>query len=261
MPLMTGRQAFLEILHAAGVEYIIGNPGTTELPLMDVLPEGISKGLAARMAVESLKDAVSFAGIGSQVNQSHFLPSMDALPRLLNVLCQGDFPRAQEQHSPGQFGPGATFWPSTALPAAVREHVCRASSLTRIHLFQFIQEQQIIIMRSGHTFQAIRRRAPMFHTAGLTPDAGAHESDRSFPLTGGAAQVNTAAFTPERHQQGSRKSHAACQQETAIAGAETGNFFLPFLERTLLPVAFDGVLQPLQGNLLIVWALAKGGIR
>src|SRR5574341_1345491 len=37
MPLMAGRQAFLEILHAAGVEYIIGNPGTTELPLMDVL--------------------------------------------------------------------------------------------------------------------------------------------------------------------------------------------------------------------------------
>jgi len=39
MPVMAGRQAFLEILHAAGVEYIIGNPGTTELPLMDVLPD------------------------------------------------------------------------------------------------------------------------------------------------------------------------------------------------------------------------------
>jgi benzoylformate decarboxylase len=35
---MAGRQAFLEILRAAGVEFIIGNPGTTELPLMDVLP-------------------------------------------------------------------------------------------------------------------------------------------------------------------------------------------------------------------------------
>jgi Thiamine pyrophosphate enzyme, N-terminal TPP binding domain len=37
MPLMAGRQAFLEILRAVGVEYIIGNPGTTKLPLMDVL--------------------------------------------------------------------------------------------------------------------------------------------------------------------------------------------------------------------------------
>jgi benzoylformate decarboxylase len=34
---MAGRQAFLEILRAAGVTHIIGNPGTTELPLMDIL--------------------------------------------------------------------------------------------------------------------------------------------------------------------------------------------------------------------------------
>jgi benzoylformate decarboxylase len=34
---MAGRQAFLDILRAAGVEHIFGNPGTTELPLMDIL--------------------------------------------------------------------------------------------------------------------------------------------------------------------------------------------------------------------------------
>lgn len=39
MPVMAGRQAFLDILRASGVEYIFGNPGTTELPLMDVLPD------------------------------------------------------------------------------------------------------------------------------------------------------------------------------------------------------------------------------
>jgi benzoylformate decarboxylase len=37
MRTMAGRQAFLEILRVAGVEYLIGNPGTTELPLMDIL--------------------------------------------------------------------------------------------------------------------------------------------------------------------------------------------------------------------------------
>lgn len=37
MDTMAGRQAFLEILRAAGVEYILGNPGTIELPLMDIL--------------------------------------------------------------------------------------------------------------------------------------------------------------------------------------------------------------------------------
>lgn len=34
---MTGIEAFLEVLHRAGVAHIFGNPGTTELPLMDAL--------------------------------------------------------------------------------------------------------------------------------------------------------------------------------------------------------------------------------
>ncbi len=37
MPLISGRQAFLEILKQEGVQYIFGNPGSTELPLMDAL--------------------------------------------------------------------------------------------------------------------------------------------------------------------------------------------------------------------------------
>ena len=37
MPVMTGKRAFLEILRQEGVEIIFGNPGTTELPLMDAL--------------------------------------------------------------------------------------------------------------------------------------------------------------------------------------------------------------------------------
>jgi benzoylformate decarboxylase len=37
MPVITGRHAFLEVLRQEGVEYIFGNPGTTELPLMDAL--------------------------------------------------------------------------------------------------------------------------------------------------------------------------------------------------------------------------------
>jgi benzoylformate decarboxylase len=35
--IMTGIEAFLEVLARAGVKYIFGNPGTTELPLMDAL--------------------------------------------------------------------------------------------------------------------------------------------------------------------------------------------------------------------------------
>jgi hypothetical protein len=39
MPLTSGKRAFLEVLRQEGVEYLFGNPGTTELPLMDGLVE------------------------------------------------------------------------------------------------------------------------------------------------------------------------------------------------------------------------------
>ena len=37
MPVISGKRAFLEILKQEGVEVMFGNPGTTELPLMDAL--------------------------------------------------------------------------------------------------------------------------------------------------------------------------------------------------------------------------------
>src|SRR6202521_3672 len=37
MPMTTGKQALLDLLAQEGVEVIFGNPGTTELPLMDAL--------------------------------------------------------------------------------------------------------------------------------------------------------------------------------------------------------------------------------
>ena len=37
MPALSGKRAFLELLKQEGVEIIFGNPGTTELPLMDAL--------------------------------------------------------------------------------------------------------------------------------------------------------------------------------------------------------------------------------
>ena len=35
MPVISGKRAFLEILKQEGVDILFGNPGTTELPLMD----------------------------------------------------------------------------------------------------------------------------------------------------------------------------------------------------------------------------------
>jgi len=58
MPLISGRQAFLEVLKQEGVQYLFGNPGSTELPLMDALVErrefryflGLHEGVAISMA-------------------------------------------------------------------------------------------------------------------------------------------------------------------------------------------------------------------
>ena len=35
MPVMSGKRAFLDLLKQEGVKVMFGNPGTTELPLMD----------------------------------------------------------------------------------------------------------------------------------------------------------------------------------------------------------------------------------
>ena len=37
LPVMSGKRAFLDLLKQEGVEIVFGNPGTTELPLMDAL--------------------------------------------------------------------------------------------------------------------------------------------------------------------------------------------------------------------------------
>ena len=58
MPLMTGKQALMEMLQAEGVQYVFGNPGTSESAIMSSLPaypdikyvlvtqEGVAMGMA-----------------------------------------------------------------------------------------------------------------------------------------------------------------------------------------------------------------------
>src|SRR5258705_1622012 len=67
---MRGKQVFMESLIAHGVEYIFGNPGTTESPLLDALldypalkyivalHEGVALGAASYYAQASGKTAV-----------------------------------------------------------------------------------------------------------------------------------------------------------------------------------------------------------
>lgn len=56
MPLIAGKQAFLEILRSEGVSVMFGNPGTTELPLMD----GLAREPRIRYVL-ALQEAVAIA--------------------------------------------------------------------------------------------------------------------------------------------------------------------------------------------------------
>ncbi|MQF69400.1 thiamine pyrophosphate-binding protein [SAR202 cluster bacterium AD-804-J14_MRT_500m] len=69
MSRMTGRQALMEVLQAEGVEYVFGNPGTSESPIMEALEhypgiryvlatqEGVAMGMADGLATASGKPA------------------------------------------------------------------------------------------------------------------------------------------------------------------------------------------------------------
>ena len=58
MSRMSGRAAFLELLADEGVTHFFGNPGTTELPIMEVMPDfpqlryvlGLHEGVVVGMA-------------------------------------------------------------------------------------------------------------------------------------------------------------------------------------------------------------------
>jgi benzoylformate decarboxylase len=93
MPLTSGKQAFLEILVQEGVSVMFGNPGTTELPLMDGLARepriryvlALQEGVAVAMA-----DGYAQASGGLAVVNVHVAPGLgNALGMLYDALKSG----------------------------------------------------------------------------------------------------------------------------------------------------------------------------
>jgi benzoylformate decarboxylase len=79
MPYISGKQAFLEILKQEGVSVMFGNPGTTELPLMDGLARepGIHYVLALQEAVAvSMADGYAQASGGLGAVNVHVSPGL-----------------------------------------------------------------------------------------------------------------------------------------------------------------------------------------
>jgi len=79
MPFISGKQAFLQILKQEGVSVMFGNPGTTELPLMDGLARepGIRYVLALQEAVAiSMADGYAQASGGLAAVNVHVSPGL-----------------------------------------------------------------------------------------------------------------------------------------------------------------------------------------
>lgn len=83
MPVMSGKRAFLEILRQEGVEVIFGNPGTTELPLMDALAvEPQPRYILALMEAAAMAMAGGYAQAGNRLS----VVSLHATPGLGNAM-------------------------------------------------------------------------------------------------------------------------------------------------------------------------------
>src|ERR1051325_4409602 len=79
MAFLSGKQAFLQILKQEGVEFMFGNPGTTELPLMDGLARspGIRYVLALQESVAiAMADGYAQASGGLGAGHVHVSPGL-----------------------------------------------------------------------------------------------------------------------------------------------------------------------------------------
>src|SRR3989442_3424734 len=95
MAYLSGKQAFLQILRTEGVSVMFGNPGTTELPLMDGLARepGIRYVLALQEAV-----AISMADAYAQAHGGLAAVNVHVSPGLRNAM--GMLYDAYKAHSP-----------------------------------------------------------------------------------------------------------------------------------------------------------------
>ena len=86
---LTGRHAFLSILEDEGVEYLFGNPGTTELPIMDALVDhpGLKYVLGLQEAVvTAMADGYSRASGGLSCVNLHVAPGLgNAIGSIFNA--------------------------------------------------------------------------------------------------------------------------------------------------------------------------------
>ena len=135
MPFLSGKQAFLEILVQEGVECMFGNPGTTELPLMDGLAREsrIRYILALQESVAvAMADGYAQAGSRLAVVNVHTSPGLgNAMGMLYDALKAGSpLLLTAGQHDQAMNLTEPILW--SDLPPVARPYVKWSHEITRL---------------------------------------------------------------------------------------------------------------------------------
>ncbi len=135
MPFLSGKQAFLEILKQEGVDRIFGNPGTTELPLMDglVREPGIRYVLALQESVAiAMADGYAQAGRRLAVVNVHTSPGLGNSMGMLYDAMKAGSPLlvTAGQHDQAMTLTEPILW--SDLPPVARPYVKWAHEITRL---------------------------------------------------------------------------------------------------------------------------------
>ena len=187
MPFTSGKQAFLEILKQEGVEVMFGNPGTTELPLMDGLARepGIRYILALQESVAiSMADGYAQASGKLAAVNVHTSPGLgNAMGMLYDAMKAGSpLLLTAGQHDQAMNLTEPILW--SDLPPVARPYVKWSYEITRLEdLPRAVRRAASAASRPGRSAcglgagQAAATVAPRaFGTAAATrpraPDAG-----------------------------------------------------------------------------------------
>ena len=104
----------------------------------DPLPDQIGKDLAARAAVEVLKEPMRPTGIRRQIDQADLLASVDAEADSLHVLRQANFSTGEKERPPGEAGPCPALWTAAAFARTIGEQIGGAGGFSWVNLFEFV---------------------------------------------------------------------------------------------------------------------------
>jgi benzoylformate decarboxylase len=135
MPFLSGKQAFLQILKQEGVELMFGNPGTTELPLMDGLARepGIRYILALQEAVAiAMADGYGLASGKLAAVNVHTSPGLgNAMGMLYDAMHSGSpMLLTAGQHDQAMNLSEPILW--SDLPPVARPYVKWSYEITRL---------------------------------------------------------------------------------------------------------------------------------